>query len=62
MAERIALDLSVEDARTLYELAVARAVALEASEDIAMSSAGSMRFRRPADALARALRTCEAER
>lgn len=53
--ELLTIDLPREWMQTLYELALARAVALEASEEIAMCDAGSGRFRKPADALARTL-------
>lgn len=54
-SESIPIVVKAEDAQLLYELALARAVALEASEEAACQGLGSPRFRRAADVLGRAL-------
>ena len=51
----VTLILSTEDMVRVHELVVARAVALEAAEETAMQGLGSVKYRRPADAIRRAI-------
>ena len=55
MIEPVTLTLSREDMIRVHELVVARAVSCEAAEEAVQTGLGSPNFRRPADAIFRAL-------
>lgn len=56
----VRLTIQRGDLRLLHELVVARAVTVEASEDLATQGFGSSQFRRPAEILRRALERSDA--
>ena len=58
--EPITLTIQRGDLRLLHELVVARAVVVEASEEIATQGFGSKQYRRPAETLRRALEAVDA--